>query len=492
MSSLYQNVSLALLTDLYELTMAYSYWKKEMKEDEAVFHLFFRKMPFQGGFAVASGLHDVISFIEHYRFSTEDLDYLFTLKGADNTPLFEEPFLRYLSELRFACDLHAIAEGEVVFPYEPLIRVQGPILQCQLLESALLTLTNFSTLIATKAARVTLAAAGDGVLEFGLRRAQGIDGALTASRAAFIGGATATSNVFAGKMLGIPVRGTIAHSWVMAFETELASFQAYAEAMPYNSVFLVDTYDSLQGVRHAIEVGKWLKEHGRPFLGIRLDSGDLAYLSIEARKMLDGAGFIETQIFASNELNETLIADLKRQGAKVAVWGVGTNLVTGQTQSALDGVYKLSAFRRRGAKEWQYKLKLSERMSKVSNPGILQVRRFERHGGQYVADALYDIHSDLSYGCTIIDPLDKTHQRVLTKDLVSRDLLIPVFQKGELVYVEPSLQEIQEHAREELLKFDSSIKRFINPHIYPVGMEKSLYELKISLVEKIRAELQKN
>ncbi|NGX55329.1 MAG: Nicotinate phosphoribosyltransferase pncB2 [Chlamydiae bacterium] len=492
MSSLYSHVSLALLTDLYEVTMAYGYWKKQMAEDEAVFHLFFRKMPFQGGFAMAAGLHDVIEFVKRFRFEQSDLDYLSTLQGNDGSPLFEPPFLDYLANLEFTCDIDAIPEGDMVFAYEPLVRVQGPIIQCQLLESALLTLTNFSTLIATKGARVSLATEGDSILEFGLRRAQGIDGALTASRAAFIGGCTATSNVFAGKMLGIPVKGTHAHSWIMAFETELESFQAYAEAMPENCVFLVDTYDTLQGVRNAIEVGKWLHEHGRPLLGIRLDSGDLNYLSIESRKMLDEAGFPEAEIFASNELNETLIADLKHQGAKIAVWGVGTNLVTGQTQSALDGVYKLSAYRKKGAEKWQYKLKLSEQMTKVSNPGILQIRRFENPQGEYVADALYDIYSDLSQGCTIVDPFDQTRQRVLPKEMKSRDVLAPIFRKGKQVYKDPSLVEIQAYGKEQLAKFDKSIKRFFNAHVYPVGMEKSLFEYKIKLVDKIRDRLAKS
>jgi nicotinate phosphoribosyltransferase len=294
----------------------------------------------------------------------------------------------------------------------------------------------------------------------------------------------------AGKILNIPVRGTHAHSWIMAFDTELESFQAFAEVMPDNCIFLVDTYDSLHGVAHASEAGKWLCSQGRTFAGIRLDSGDLAYLSIEARKMLDEAGFAEAKIMASNELNELLIADLKAQGAKVAVWGVGTHLVTAYSQPALDGVYKLSALRKKGRSEWEYKIKLSEQMSKINNPGILQIRRYfdPRHG--YIADAMYDIHTDLGKGCTIVDPLDSTKQRSLT-DLEGRDLLQPIFRKGRCVYKEPSLLEIQTYAKRELEKFDRSIKRFYNPHLYPVGMEKSLYALKIKLIEKIREGLAK-
>ncbi len=482
MFSLY-NQSLSLLTDLYELTMAYGYWKRQMAEDEAVFHLIYRKKPFEGGYALAAGLESVIEYVENWHFETSDLDYLATLG------LFEEGFLRYLSEMSFACDIDAVCEGDVVFPYEPLIRVKGPILQAQLLESPLLTLINFPTLIATKAARICSAAGDDPVLEFGLRRAQGIDGAMTASRAAYIGGGDSTSNTLAGKVFGIPVKGTHAHSWIMAFETELESFQAYAEALPGNCVFLVDTYDTIQGVKNAIEVGLWLKKQGHPFLGIRLDSGDINYLSQEARKLLDGSGFQEAKIYASNELNETLIADLKRQGAKVAVWGVGTHLVTGQSQAALDGVYKLSAIRKKGAKEWDYRLKISERMSKISDPGILQVRRYSQPDLGYIADALYNEGTDMTKGCEIIDPFDPIRKRPLDSSCTSRDLLVPIFRKGKCVYQRPSLHEIRAYARRELAQFDGGIKRFHNPHSYPVGMEKSLYALKLELIEKIRNQL---
>lgn len=481
----YDKFSLSLLVDLYELTMAYGYWKKNMGEEEAVFHLFFRRPPFRGGYTIAAGIESVVFFLQNFSFQKTDLEYLATLRGENGEPLFEEGFLKYLSQLEFSCDVDAVCEGEIVFPFEPLIRVKGPILQCQLLESALLTLTNFPSLIATKAARICLAAKEDPVIEFGLRRAPGIDGAITATRSAFIGGCQATSNVLAGKIFNIPVRGTHAHSWIMAFDTEIASFQAYAEAMPNNCIFLVDTYDTLQGVQNAITIGKWLKEKGRSFLGIRLDSGDLTYLSIEARKMLDAAGFTEVKILASNELNEYLIADLKNQGAQIAVWGVGTNLVTGHPQSALDGVYKLSAIRKKD-QEWTYKLKLSEQMTKISNPGILQVRRFFDAKWGYVADALYDVHKDISKGCLIIDPFDMTKQRYLSEILQSRDLLQPLFRNGQSLYQRRTLFEIQQYAKSELTKFDRSIKRLYNPHIYPVGMEKSLFDLKIQLVEKIR------
>lgn len=486
--SLY-NQSLSLLTDLYELTMACGYWKSQMAEDEAVFLLTFRKNPFQGGYAMAAGLESVIEYIEKWRFDSSDLDYLSSLKSAEGSPLFEEGFLRYLSGMSFMCDIDAVQEGDIVFPHEPLVRVKGPLIQAQLLESPLLTLTNFPTLIATKASRICNSAGEDTVLEFGLRRAQGIDGAMTATRATYVGGCHATSNTLAGKIFGIPVKGTHAHSWIMAFDTELESFQAYAEALPENCIFLVDTYDTIQGVKNAIRVGKWMKEQGHPLLGIRLDSGDINYLSREARKLLDEAGFQDAKIFASNELNESLISDLKQQGAKVVVWGVGTHLVTGQTQAALDGVYKISAIRKKGTKKWKFRLKLSERMSKISNPGIIQVRRYFQPEKGYIADALYNEGTDFSKGCEIVDPLEPIRKRFLDPSWESRDLLVPVFRKGKRVYKTPSLNEIREYGKRELARFDASIKRFTNPHNYPVGMERSLYALKLDLIDHIKERL---
>ena len=297
------NQSLALLTDFYQLTMSYAYWKKRLDKKEAVFHLFFRRRTFNGGFTIAAGLESVVHYLENFHFEDSDLQYMSTLTGMDGQRLFCNEFFDYLSKMRFSCNVDAVPEGTAVFPYEPLIRIQGPLIQCQILESPLLNLINFPTLIATKAARICIAARGDPVLEFGLRRAQGIDGALTASRAAYIGGCDSTSNVMAGKLFGIPVKGTHSHSWVMVFDEEQDSFQAYAECLPNNCVFLVDTYDTLQGVKKAIEVGKWLREQGKKMIGIRLDSGDLAYLSIKSRELLDAAGFQDVIIMASNELD---------------------------------------------------------------------------------------------------------------------------------------------------------------------------------------------
>ncbi|MBI4845644.1 MAG: nicotinate phosphoribosyltransferase, partial [Candidatus Omnitrophica bacterium] len=338
------NQSLGLLTDFYQLTMAYSYWKTGVSEKEAVFHMFFRNNPFKSGFTIACGLEYVIDYLENFYIDETDVAYLQSLRGNDDKPIFERKFLDYLFNLEINCDIDAIPEGTVVFPMEPLIRVHGPILQCQMLETALLNIINFQTLIATKAARMCIATDGDPILEFGLRRAQGIDGSLAASRAAYIGGCAATSNVLAGKLFDIPVKGTHAHSWVMSFDDELESFKAYAKAMPNNCVFLVDTYDTLEGVRKAVEVGIWLRQNGHDMMGIRLDSGDLAYLSIEARKILDQSGFVNTKIVASNDLDENIITSLKEQNAQINVWGVGTKLITAYDQPALGGVYKLSAY----------------------------------------------------------------------------------------------------------------------------------------------------
>jgi nicotinate phosphoribosyltransferase len=477
--------SLALLTDLYQLTMAYGYWKEQIAEKETVFHLHFRRNPFGSGFSIACGLESVIEYLERFAFTEDDLEYLASLTGNDGQPLFERAFLSYLRDLRLACDVDAMPEGTVVFPYEPLLRVQGPVIHCQLLETALLNLINFQTLIATKAARVNLAAHGESVLEFGARRAQGVDGALTASRAAYVGGCAATSNVLAGKLFGIPVRGTHAHSWVMLFDDEREAFQAYARAMPNNCVFLVDTYNTLDGVRHAVEVGKWLRERGHRMIGVRLDSGDLAYLSMEARKILDEGGFPDATIFASNDLDETVIGSLKEQGATITVWGVGTRLVTGYDQPALGGVYKLSAVREPGS-AWRSKVKISEQTAKISNPGVQQVRRYCDENGTNTADVIYDIDTDLSHGCVIIDQLDPTKRRQISAKMRYTDLLVPVLRGGRRVYDPPPLAAVREAAQVSLAGFYAGIKRFVNPHLYFVGIEQSLQEQKTQLILQAR------
>ena len=473
-----------LLTDLYQLTMAYGYWKSGTQEREAVFHLSFRKNPFQSGYSVGCGLADAIGFMEAFRFDDDELAYLGTLKGNDGAALFERGFLDYLRDLRFSCDVDAIPEGTVVFPHEPLLRVRGPILQGQILETALLNIINFQTLIATKAARVCHAAGDDPVLEFGLRRAQGIDGAEAASRAAYIGGCAATSNVLAGLRYGIPVKGTHAHSWVMAFDTEEEAFLAYAEALPNNCVFLVDTYDSLEGVQTAVRVGRRLRELGHEMAGIRLDSGDLAYLSIEARKILDEGGFPNAVIVASNDLDEHIINSLKQQGARIGVWGVGTKLVTAYDQPAMGGVYKLGAVRD-PEEAWRYCLKLSEQAEKISNPGILQVRRF-RARGEFIGDMVFNEGGEVDGADLIVDPLDSTRTKKMPADAVPEELLVPVFRQGRRVYETPPIDVIRQRTRDQLAGFHAGVKRFLNPHRYPVGLEPSLHRLKTDLILKAR------
>ena len=402
--------------------------KARCSRHEAIFHVSFRQQPFNGGYAIACGLSDAIDYLQNFEFQADDLAYLAELRGSDGVPFFETKFLDYLQTLRFGCDVDAIPEGNVVFPHEPLLRVSGSLLQGQLFETALLNIINFQTLIATKSARICLAARGSPVMEFGLRRAHGPDGALAASRAAYIGGCVATSNVLAGKVFGIPVRGTHAHSWVMSFQTEYEAFQAYAEAMPGNCVFLVDTYDSIEGIQHAVKVGRHLRSIGKDLAGIRLDSGDLSYLSIVARRILDQAGFHTTQILASNDLDEHVIASLNEQGALIDIWGVGTKLVTAFDQPALGGVYKLGAIRS-GNGLWQKKIKLSEQAVKVSNPGSLQVRRFEDQK-EYLADMIYDELDGIPPGRTIVDIADVTIHKKIPSSAKYHDLLVPIFRRG--------------------------------------------------------------
>jgi nicotinate phosphoribosyltransferase len=475
--------SLALLTDLYQITMAYGYWKQRRTQEQAVFNLFFRRLPFEGGYAVAAGLAPVVDFLNGFRFTDDDTDYLAGLTGADGAPLFEREFLDYLEAMEFACDIDAMPEGTVVFAHEPLLRVRGPIIQAQLLETAMLNIVNANTLFATKAARIVHAAQGEPVLEFGLRRAQGIDGGLSASRAAFIGGCAATSNVLAGKLFGIPVKGTHAHSWVMSFDTEIEAFEAYAEAMPNNCVFLVDTYDTLQGVRNAVRVGHALRERGHALLGIRLDSGDLAWLSQEARRILDESGFPDARIYASNDLDEHTIDTLKRQGAKITMWGVGTKMVTAYDQPALGGVYKLSAVR--GADgEWHDRVKLSNNVIKRSIPGMQQVRRFIRDG-EYIGDMIYDERTELHGEARYVHPADLLRTNVIEAGCEYEDLLTPIFRAGRLVYRVPTAAEARARLQQQLVRFHAGVKRFDHPHEYPAGIEESLAERRNAMIRAL-------
>ena len=475
----------ALFTDLYQLTMACGYWQAGVAERHAVFHLYYRSNPFGGGYAVAAGIGPALEYLRDFRFTSDDLAFLATLAGDDGTPLFPRAFLDTLGGLRLTCDIDLVPEGTVVFPHEPIVRVRGPILQAQLVETALLNLVNFSTLIATKAARVAQAANGEPVLEFGLRRAQGPDGALSASRAAYIGGCDATSNVLAGRQFGIPLRGTHAHSWVLLFGDEQEAFDLYAEAMPNNVVLLVDTYDTLDGVRRAIRTGEALRRAGHPLLGIRLDSGDLAYLSREARAILDAAGFHDTRILASNDLDEETLTSIRQQGGRVDTWAVGTRLVTGDGQGALGGVYKLSAAQGEDGR-WEHRVKVSEQAAKVNTPGCLQVRRY-RAGSEFVGDAIYDtLAGEPAAELTIVDVADPTRRKRLGSELAWEELLVPAFRGGELVYRQPALPQIRDRVREQLAGFHAGVKRFRNPHPYPAGLESRLHEHRTRLLLEAR------
>jgi nicotinate phosphoribosyltransferase len=478
--------SLALLTDLYELTMAYGYWRSNLALHEAVFHLSFRANPFCGGFAISCGLAYAVDFLDRWRFSEEDLAYLGDLTGTDGRPLFDERFLETLAAMELAVDIDAVPEGTAVFAPEPLLRIQGPLLQCQILETALLNLLNFQTLVATKAARICLAAGDDPVLEFGLRRAQGIDGGVAASRAAYVGGCAATSNLLAGEIFGIPVRGTQGHSYVMSFDNEREAFETYGRAMPNNCIFLVDTYDTLRGVRHAVEVAKRLRREGIEMRGIRLDSGELVELSQEARRILDKAGFPHAVIVASNELDEWKIAELKSQGAAVGLWGVGTRLATAYDQPALGGVYKLAAVRGPG-EPWRHRIKLSEEEpGKGTLPGIHQARRYTQDG-RWVGDVIYDVERTA----------EGPHQvRKLEDDGVfelpdgaseAYDLLVPIYRDGKRVYTVPSTQAARKRTLEELERLPDEVRRLTEPASYPLGIDTRVLELRDALARERRA-----
>jgi nicotinate phosphoribosyltransferase len=478
--------SLTLLTDYYQFTMAYAYWKAGKAEEEAIFNLFFRKNPFQSGFTIAAGLDYVIDYCRNIKFEDNDLAFLAEMKDENGEKVFESEFIEYLKGMTFCCDIDAVEEGEVVFPNMPIVRVKGPLIQCQLLETPLLNIINFQTLIATKAARIVLAAKGDAVMEFGLRRAQGIDGALAASRASYIGGCASTSNVMAAKLFDIPVSGTHAHSWIMSFDSELPAFESYAKTFPDNTVLLVDTYDIIQGVRNAIEVAVKLKEAGKQLKGIRIDSGDLAYFSNLARKMLDEAGFPEVLIVASNDLDEHIITSLKMQEASIDVWGVGTKLVTAYDQPALGAVYKLSALKCKKG-DWVPKIKLSQQSIKINIPGYHNVLRFTS-GGKAIGDMIYLEGFNQGKQVTIIDPIDPTRRKKISVENAEKEVLLkPIFRSGKKVYHRPGIQQIRQRAKDRLAIFDKTHKRLINPHIYPVGLEAGLHEFRTALVLKAKS-----
>ncbi len=477
--------SLALSTDLYELTMAQAYRHSGRAEEEAVFHLFFRRNPFGGGFAVACGLARALDYLEGFHFTAEDVAYLEGLSGNDGRPLFDPAFLRELGELRLRCDVDAVPEGTVVFPYEPLVRVRGPILHAQLVETALLNFVNFETLIATKAARVSLAARGDEVIDFGLRRAQGPDGGLSASRAAYVGGCFGHLE----RARRAPLRPARPRDprpqlgdGFRHGDRGLRGLGAGAAQQLQSSSWTPTTRSRASGTRP-----RWpcaCAQRGYEPIGIRLDSGDLAYLSIEARKILDAAGLQAAKILASNDLDEHLIASLKEQGAKIDVWGVGTRLVTGGDEAALGGVYKLGAVRQPG-RPWQHRVKVSEQAAKTSNPGVQQVRRFSGPSG-FVADVIFDEDTGLQEAPVVVDPLDPTRRKRIPEGTPAEDLLVPVVRAGRPVYDPPPLDATRARAAEQIARLHPGIKRFANPHQYPVGLALELHELKTRLVLEAR------
>ena len=473
--------NLTLLTDLYQLTMGYGYFREGKHEQEAVFDVFFRPNKLIT-YSVAAGMEQAAEYLENLRFGEEEIAYLRSLR------LFDEEFLSYLKALRFTGDVYAVREGEIVFPYEPIVTVKAPMVQAQLVETALLTFINHQTLIASKSAKIC-AAAGGNVMEFGLRRAQGADAGIYGARAAVIGGCSSTSNVYAGREFGIPVSGTMAHSWVMNFGSELEAFRVYAESFPENCLLLVDTYDTLRsGVPNAIRVFRELRAKGYEPKGIRLDSGDLAYLSKEARKMLDAAGFENAVICASGDLDENSIRSLKAQGAKIDLWGVGTKLITSADLPALGGVYKLAAVYE-GETEIP-KIKLSDTTEKITNPGVKEVYRiYDAPSHMAIADLIVRAGEtiDETKPLTIFHPVD-TWKRMTITNFTVRKLREPLFVGGKRVAPQYKLSEIAAYRASEQAHFWEEYLRQDMPHIYKVDLSDQLYQLKKSLVEQFGAQ----
>ncbi|WP_066713509.1 nicotinate phosphoribosyltransferase [Clostridium sp. Marseille-P299] len=473
--------NLTLLADFYEITMMQGYFKNKIN-DIVVFDMFYRNNPSGSGYAICCGLEQVISYIKELNFSYEDIEYLRELG------MFDEDFLDYLAGFHFTGSIYAVPEGTVVFPMEPLIKVVAPIMEAQFIETAILNIINHQSLIATKASRVCFAAHGEGVMEFGLRRAQGPDAGTYGARAAVIGGCVGTSNVLAAKMFDVPALGTHAHSWIMSFEDELTAFRTYASLYPNNATLLVDTYDTLRsGVPNAIKVFEELRDAGKmpKSYGIRLDSGDLSYLSKKARKMLDEAGFTDALICASSDLDEYLIDSLKTQGAKINSWGVGTNLITSKDCPAFGGVYKLAAIKKDG--EFIPKIKLSENQWKITNPGNKTVYRvYDKESGKIRADliAFADEKFDEGNPLLLFDPMatwKKTYLKPNTYTL--REILVPVFVDGKCVYESPSVMEIREYCQKELDTLWDETRRLINPHDVYVDLSNELYQTKCRLID---------
>ena len=475
---------LTLLTDLYELTMMQGYYVKGQNE-KVIFDVFFRANPCNNGYSVCAGLDQVIDYIKNLNFTYEDVDYL---RGLG---IFSEDFLHYLSGFHFSGDIYAIPEGSVIFPKEPILKVIAPIMEAQLVETALLTILNHQCLIATKASRVVYAANGDGVMEFGLRRAQGPDAGLYGARAAIIGGCVGTSNALAGQLFDVPVMGTHAHSWIMSFPDEYTAFKAYADLYPDNCTLLVDTYDTLKsGVPNAIRVFREFKESGRTFkkYGIRLDSGDLAYLSKQARKMLDEAGFTDATITASNDLDEYLLHDLKMQGAAINSWGVGTHLITSKDCPSFGGVYKLAAIQNEEG-EFIPKIKISENTEKITNPGNKTIYRiYEKDSGKLKADLICfaDETFDPSEDLLLFDPIETWKKtRLPGGSYTMREMMVPIFRNGECIYQSPSVKEIANYCRQEKETLWEETQRLFYPHQIYVDLSPKLYEVKKNLLNQV-------
>ncbi|MGN0286168.1 MAG: nicotinate phosphoribosyltransferase [Atopobiaceae bacterium] len=476
----------SLNTDLYEITMAQGFWESGLVNTQACFNVFFRDNPFGGGYAIACGMGQIADLIENFVFEQEDIDYLASLQAPGGGPMFKPEFLDYLRDFRMDVTVHAVPEGDIVFPREPMVRVEGSVIACQLLETALLNLVNFQTLVATKTARIVLAAQGHPVSDFGLRRAQGPDGGLAVARASYIAGAASTSNVLAGKIYGIPVFGTHAHSWVMAFPTELDAFRAFARSMPKNCVLLLDTYDVHQGIKNAITVAKEMEQRGERLAAIRIDSGDLAKLTKETRKAFDDAGLPYVKISASNDLDEYTIQSLYAQGAPIDSFGVGTKLATCDPQPALGGVYKLSATRPSADAPWEPVIKLSEQMYKRTIPGIQHILRFTDDSGCPVGDMILDDTYDTGAHDHMVDILDPvTSYDVSGYD--SHELLECVVKDGVRAKEPDTIEQAKSRCRDALMHLDPSIKRFLNPQVYPVGMEQGLSDLRQRLARTERA-----
>ena len=472
--------NLTLLTDFYQLTMMQGYFKNK-REEKVVFDTFYRKNPSGNGFAICAGLEQVIDYIKGLHFDYDDISYLRSLK------IFDDDFLNYLAGFHFTGDIYAVPEGTVVFPMEPLIKVIAPIMEAQLIETAILNIINHQSLIATKAARVCYAAKGEPVMEFGLRRAQGPDAGVYGARAAVIGGCIGTSNVLAAQKFDMPALGTHAHSWIMSFEDELTAFRKYAELYPNNTTLLVDTYDTLRsGVPHAIQVFKELKEAGKMPLsyGIRLDSGDLAYLSKKARVMLDKAGFEDATICASSDLDESLINSLKTQGATINVWGVGTNLITSKDCPSFGGVYKLAAIERDGVVT--PKIKLSENTEKITNPGNKRLYRiYDKTSGKIKADliALVDDVISEDEPLLLFDPISTWKKTLLQPGtFIVRELLAPIFQNGQCVYESKPVMQIRNYCQQELCTLWDETRRLVNPQEVHVDLSQKLWDLKNELL----------